>query len=447
MANFLEGYRGNTAIVGTMWGDEGKGKATDLLAPMHDMGGKGQGSNNAGHTFIKNGIEINVHQIPSVINEPGKLNILGPGMYVNLVALMTEVAELRAAGIEVNPDNLAISDRAQLTQPSHVALDELRESGDSSQGSTKSGVAFVAADKYVREGIRGEALISMRSVDIERLAYESLREWTIVKDKDGEVSAIRPLADKQTAQEKAKEFAIAVETFKPYITDTIPLLHGRLSQGQTILLEGNQAAGLGINFGKYPFVTSSDTTVTGILSGMGMNRKQLDLAIGAAKALPSKVGKGPFITRERASEKEAILRGKRGAVDGEYGKRTKRPREVGYFDAVQVAFANRLNGFDALMIGKIDCWALCKEGIKVATAYELDDREIHDVPANVNDLARCNPLYEVFPPIKSNEVRGVTDFDKLPKPVKNAVTLIEKVVGVGVIMLGTGPTREETIIR
>jgi adenylosuccinate synthase len=446
MAGRFEGYHGNTALVGVSYGDEGKGKVSDLLAPIHDMGGKGNGSNNAGHTFTRNGVEVNAHQLPSTVNE-GKLSILGPGVFLNPVALVKEIAEMHAAGIEVTPDNLAISDRAHFTLPRHVALDELAEGGGKSQGTTKSGVRFVAGDKGLREGLRGCELIVLDTPQLKSLAYEGLRAWVLTDGHD--LSAARRLVGKQIdARERSENFASAVDALKPYITDTVSLLHERLEEGETILLEGAQAYGLDINYGKYPFNTSSDTTVSGLLSGMGMGFGQLNKAIGVAKALPSKVGKGPFVTRETDPAIEDSLRGQRGAVDGEYGKSTGRPREVGYLDLVQLKEAVRVNGFSEIALNKLDALERCEDEIKVAGAYDLDGKIIEDsVPARADDLARCEPVYVAYAPVPEGSIRGVKDYDKLPGSIKDMVGFIERKVGVAVTILGTGPNREDTIIK
>lgn len=435
---------GNRHIIGTQYGDEGKGKGTN--SSETDMYGRGNGGRNAGHTFVgENGEEINTHLLPSAINIPGKFNVIGHGTYVDPVGVMEEIQEVREAGYQVSPENLAISSMAHIVMPRHIALDSLNEQGAGKQGTTKRGIAFVAADKMRREGIRGISLLNESPADLKQLAYEGLRSW-IVTDQDEYKPVTQQVATKEAAEEGATAFVKAVEQIKPYITETSSLVQTRLADGQTITAEGAQAFGLDINRGKYPYVTSSDTLVMGLASGLGLNHKQIGVAIGVAKAIQSKVGGGKMITEETDPRVIDILRGKRGEIDAEFGKSSERPRDVGNLDLVLLKIAAEANGLDMIVLNKLDVLNRYVDSIKVAIAYELDGKTLTTLPEDVKDLERCTPVYHEFAPF-TEDIGGETDYDKLPKTLKNYVEFCEDYVGVPFAMLGTGPANDHVICR
>lgn len=423
-----------TIIVGTGYGDEGKGKVIDVLSADFDVVCRGQGGANAGHTFTFNGQEVNTHQLPSGITNKNKLNIMGHGMFVDPVSLMQEIATVRKLGLEISPKNLAISSTAHIVLPKHKLLDAHRENSKASQGSTKSGISFVAADKVLRIGLRAHELISKSSSELSNLALEGLQTAA------QEIGA-KPDNDFKTL---ATEFATSAKEIVPYLTNTKILVRDNYSAGKNILLEGAQAFGLDINHGKYPFVTSSETTASGVASGVGLNHKQISRVIGVVKAIPSKVGGGPFVTKIHEDDIAALYRGEQTSVDGEYGKTTKRPRDIGYMDLVLLKEAVATNGIDEIALTKAD--VLNREPYtNVAIAYKLDGKEITTLPDSAEQLSKCHPVYKKLP--TGSNVAGVTKYDDLNQDIKNIIKFIEDYVGVPVTIIGTGPAGSDTVVR
>ncbi len=397
---------GCVAVVGLQYGDEGKGKIVDYLAAGCEVVVRGNGGANAGHTIVlEDGQALALHQIPSGISHDKTLNIIGNGCFVDIVKLVGEMEAAGQVGLDVSPDRLKISRTAHLVLPIHKQRDAEREGGDKGQGSTKAGIAFVAADKAMREGVR----------------VEILEQWS--RD---ELVALG-----------GQEFAEAAEQLKAYVCDSVSLIQGLLAEGKKVLLEGAQAFGLDINHGKYPYTTSSDTTVAGLMSGTGVNYKQIDRVVGVAKATPSKVGGGVFVTAITETAVAERTRGQKGAVDAEYGATTGREREVGYLDLVALRRAVLVNGVDELALTKFDC--LIRHGVttRVAVAYEVDGLRVTDPPASNSDLARCQAVYEELP----------TWEDEDSVEAKAYIQLVEDYVGVPVTMIGNGPEREQLIVR
>lgn len=428
-----------TIVVGTGYGDEGKGKVIGVLAPEHDVIGRGQGGANAGHTTTYQGIEVNTHQLPSGITMEGKLNVMGHGMFVDPVRLVAEMAELRGIGVEISPDNLAISSIAHVVVPKHKYNDAVREGGSGGQGSTKAGIAFVASDKVLRTGIRAH-VFGNDIIDLFSKAFDGLLDAEIENSTEGCLTKeeIDDLA------KQAREFAEAAKELEPYVLNTKLLVRERLAAGESVLLEGAQAFGLDINHGKYPYVTSSDTTTLGVAGGVGLNHKQIGRVIGVAKAIPTKVGGGPFVTQIHNKKIAALYRGKAEDIDGEFGKTTQRPRDIGYLDLVMLREAVEVNGIDEIALTKADVFA--KESrTKLAIAYELDGEEITTLPDTVEELERCVPVYRKMP--TGGDISGIQKFKNLNKPVRDIIKLIEDYVGKPVTIIGTGPAGEDTIIR
>lgn len=434
---------GNRVIVGTQFGDEGKGKAANSCNT--DIFGRGQGSDNAGHTFVsEQGEEINTHLLPSGVTIPGKMNIIGHDTFINPISLAEEISHLRNAGYPISPSNLRISGKGHVVMPHHVQRDSLRENGAECQGTTKRGVAFVAADKMLREGLRMVSLVNEDPADLRKKAYEGMRSWIISDQNEHNLDIVR-LAGREQAEERASAFIAACEFLKPYIDNTDALVQERLAAGQTITAEGAQAFGLDISMGKYPFVTSSNTMVMGLASGLGLTHKQIDLAIGAAKAIQSKVGGGKMVTAETDPRMIDVLRGRFGDIDAEYGKTSKRARDVGYLDLVLVRAAARANALDLISVSKIDVLRRC-DTLKACVAYMLDGVEITELPEDANEIDRCTPVYEQFDPF-TQDVRGETDYSKLPASLRRFIEFSEEYVGVPFGILGTGPANHEVIIR
>ncbi len=395
-----------TAVVGLQYGDEGKGKIVDYLAGKSDVVIRANGGANAGHTIVlKNSQTLALHQIPSGITYEKSVNIIGNGCFVDPVKLVEEMNDAKSKGIDITRDNFQISKAAHLVLPVHKQKDEERESGEKGQGSTKAGIAFAAADKSLREGIRAEVIAESTKEDLIKLG--------------------------------GKEFGEAAFSLSIYLCDSVEVIQHLISSDKKILLEGAQAFGLDINHGKYPYVTSSDTTVSGLLSGSGINYKQMKKAIGVAKAIPSKVGGGPFVTRIQDEEVAARSRGEKDKVDSEYGATTGREREVGYLDLVALKRAVEVNGIDEIALTKLDCISRHGKATKIAVAYEFKDRKITNPPGSGVELYECAPVYEELD----------TWSDNNSAEAKKYIKFIEDYLKVPVTMLGVGPNREDLIIR
>ncbi|MBW3568634.1 adenylosuccinate synthetase [Candidatus Parcubacteria bacterium] len=412
-----------TFVVGLQYGDEGKGKIVDLLAEKHDVIVRGNGGSNAGHTIVlKGGKTLALHQIPSGITYGGKQNIIGNGCFFDPVKLAEEIKNVTENGVNVSPKNLAISKAAHIVLPVHKAKDALREGGVGAQGSTKAGIAFVASDKYLREGIRAEAALNKSEKELYKIAHDGLVEL-------GEA--------KPQAAVQATEFALETLKLSEYIVDTVELIHQQINSGKEILVEGAQAFGLDINHGKYPFTTSSDTTVAGLLSGTGLNYKQIGKVIGVAKAIPSKVGGGNFVTAIGDKKIAEQTRGEKGRVDSEFGATTGRPRGVGYLDLVALKRAVEVNGVDEIALTKLDCLIRHGKTTKIAVAYKLDGQEIESPPTSNEELAKCQPVYRAFSTWKENDSAEAEEY----------LEFIEKYLKIPITMIGTGPGRNDLFIR
>lgn len=395
-----------TFVVGLQYGDEGKGKIVDYLAERSDMVVRGNGGANAGHTIVlKNGQTLALHQIPSGVAYDNILNIIGNGCFLDPVKLKEEIEDAKSKGVEISPKNLRISTTSHLVLPVHKKKDEEREKGKSGQGSTKSGIAFVAADKALRKGIRAETIKESTLDDLTKIG--------------------------------GKEFADASYMLADYLSDSVELIQESIESGKQILVEGAQAFGLDINHGKYPFSTSSDTTVSGLMSGTGINYKQIGKVIGVAKATPSKVGGGPFVTMIKDEKIASRVRGEKGKVDSEFGATTGREREVGYLDLVALKRAVDVNGIDEIALTKFDCVNRHGDTTKIAVAYNFRDKKITSPPSSGVELYMCEPVYEELPTWQKD------DADEAMKYLK----FIEDYLGVPITMLGNGPARDQLIIR
>lgn len=395
-----------TVVVGLQYGDEGKGKIVDYLAEKSDVVIRANGGANAGHTIVlKNGKTLALHQIPSGITYENAVNIIGNGCFVDPVKLVEEIEDARTKGLNITSDNFKISKTAHLVLPIHKQKDAERESGEKSQGSTKAGIAFTAADKSLREGIRVEAITESTKDDLVKLG--------------------------------GQEFAEAAFIISNYFCDSVELIQRLISSDKKVLLEGAQAFGLDINHGKYPYVTSADTTVSGLMSGSGINYKQVGKVIGIAKAIPSKVGGGPFVTLIKDEKIAAQTRGEKGKVDSEFGATTGREREVGYLDLVALKRAVEVNGVDEIALTKFDCVNRHGKTTKVAVAYEFKDKKITSPPGSGVELYECAPVYEELPTWDNDDSTAA----------KKYIKFIEDYLKVPVTMLGVGPNRENLILR
>jgi adenylosuccinate synthase len=426
-------------IVGLQRGDEGKGRFVDLLAGNYDIIARANGGANAGHTVIpKIGDEpLALHQIPSGVAYPGKLNIIGNGVYLDPIGLLAEMKQIRSGGLKVSPDNLLISSGAHLVLPHHKTLDSIREASKKAQGSTKSGIAYVAADKYLREGIRLESIVEPKV--LHQRVIEGLSE----------VNELLQPNQKRTKTEleaEANAWVEAAQSLKEYLADTTEIINDYLKEGKNVLAEGAQAYWLDINHGMYPAVTSSSTTVSGLLDGLGVSAKYLSKVIGVTKSVKSHVGGGPLVTEVTDHDLATRVRGPLGKSDSEYGVTTKRPRRIGFPDLVELRNAIRVNGVDEIAISKLDHVARYGKTVPVATSYTYNGSKRLTAPTSALALSECIPNYQELPTWEA-EISGVRDYDKLPQAARDFVELFETELGVPVTRIGVGPNREQVILK
>lgn len=421
-----------TVIVGAQWGDEGKGKITDYLAERSEVVVRYQGGNNAGHTVEKDGVQYKLHLIPSGILYPDKICVIGNGVVVDPSALLKEIEDLKAKGVEVKEDNLKISDRAHVVFPYHIKEDELEEKGkgDEDLGTTKKGIGPCYRDKTERIGIRMCDLMNAE-VFREKLKKNLERKNKIFKDIYGEEGF-----DFEQIFETYREYA---ERLRPYVTDTSVLLYNLAKEGKKILFEGAQGTLLDLDFGTYPYVTASHPVAGGATIGAGIGPTMIDNVIGVVKAYTTRVGKGPFPT-ELKDEIGDFLR-KKGY---EYGTTTGRPRRCGWIDIVMLRYAVRVSGITSLALTKLDTLAGL-EKIKICTGYKINGKIIEDFPASLEELKMCEPIYEEMEGWSEN-IQDVRSFEDLPLNAKKYVKRLEELVGVEFSIISVGPEREETIV-
>jgi len=419
----------NTVLVGAQWGDEGKGKVIDVLTKEVDVVVRYQGGNNAGHT-VKVGEEKYVlHLVPSGILHPGKICVIGNGVVLDPVALLKEMDELEARGAKM-AGQLFISDRAHAVFPYHRALDAGRETKARSQdkiGTTKRGIGPTYADKASRRGLRMADLVD--PIFPELLGQRIDEANVIIKSIGGE-----QVDKKQTVA----DYSTVAKRLAPYVTDTITLLNKAVNDGKSILFEGAQGTMLDIDFGTYPFVTSSSATSGGAATGTGIPPHRIDRVIGVIKAYTTRVGEGPFPT-ELKDDIGALL-GKEG---NEFGATTGRPRRCGWFDAVVARHSAMINGIDFLAMTKLDVMDKLPK-IKICVAYECDGEKYMSIPANIRILEKCKPVYEEMSGWNSS-TKNVTRYEDLPKEAKAYVSRLCELTGAKLGILSVGPKRDSTL--
>jgi adenylosuccinate synthase len=420
----------NTILIGSQWGDEGKGKVIDVLTSKADWVVRYQGGNNAGHTVEIGDQKYVLHLTPSGILRPGVKCVIGNGLVVDPVGLMAELQELEGRGIDIK-DRLFISDRAHLVIQYHKELDGAKEAKLSTGkkiGTTKRGIGPAYSDKADRTGLRmGDVLED----DFETM----LRDRIAVKNALLAVLDTEPL----DADGLVKTCTEALDYLKPFICDTVPMLNAAVRDPeQNVLFEGAQGVMLDIDFGTYPFVTSSNTGAGGVPAGAGVPPHCIDEVIGIVKAYTTRVGEGPFPTELFDEDGKQLAE-----VGREFGATTGRPRRCGWFDAVVARYSAQLCG--------IDRWALMKldvldgfDTIKVCVAYECDGKRVDTVPASISKLSRCKPVYEEFKGWNCSTCKA-TSFEELPEQAQKYVRWIEELTGVPVSVLSVGPKRSSTI--
>ncbi|ACL71055.1 adenylosuccinate synthase [Halothermothrix orenii] len=422
---------GNKVVVGTQWGDEGKGKITDMLARTADVVVRYGGGNNAGHTVIVDGKKFELHLIPSGILYPEKVNVIGNGVVVDPEALVEEMNMLKEEGISLN--NLYVSETAHVIMPYHRLLDKLEEKrkGDGKIGTTGRGIGPAYTDKVARRGLRVIDLLD------EDTFYEKLKlaldYQNLLLEK---VYQVEPM-DIKEIMAQYKEY---IEVLRPHVTNTSLLLDEAIKEDKKIFFEGAQGTLLDIDYGTYPYVTSSNPTAGGVCTGTGVGPVWIDDVIGVVKAYLTRVGEGPFPT-ELNNDIGDKLRDK----GHEYGVTTGRPRRCGWLDIPILKHAVRVNGLTELALTKLDVLSGLRE-VKVCTGYRYGDRLIEEFPGNIDILSGCEPVYEVLPGW-DDDITGVREYGDLPENARRYVKLIEDMVKVPVTIIGVGPGRKEAIRR
>jgi adenylosuccinate synthase len=418
-------------IVGTQWGDEGKGKATDLLADDVDFVVRYQGGNNAGHTIVVGERTLKLHLVPSGVMYPDVTPVIGDGVVVDPGVLLHELDELVAQGLDVG--KLRISGNAHLIMPYHRELDRITERhlGRQKLGTTRRGIGPAYADKAARVGLRVQDLYDMK---IFRQKLD-----VVLKEKNAVLSRVYNRLP-MTAADIETEYAVYAERLRPYISDTMALLHDALEQGKTVLLEGAQGTLLDLDHGTYPFVTSSNPVAGGALTGAGLGPRHIGRVIGITKAYVTRVGSGPFPTELHGAEAEQLT--ERGM---EYGTTTGRRRRVGWFDAVLIRYAGRVNGLTEHFLTKLDVLSDF-DTLRVCRAYRYQGEEYEHFPPHQSIFHHAEPVYEEHPGWRS-DISEVTRYGDLPKEAQAYVDRLEELAGVPVRWVSVGPARQQTLDR
>ena len=419
-------------VLGAQWGDEGKGKVVDLLAERFDIVARYQGGHNAGHTVFIGEKKFVLKLIPSGILRPGVLAVIGNGVVVDLAALIEEMSMLEAAGIDVR-GHLRISNRAHVIFPFHRLVEKMSEARENRIpiGTTSRGIGPCYEDKIGRRGIRVADLYDPESF---RALYDTLAE-----DKQTLAATfnIHETIDYARIRQQYEDLA---ERIRPLVCDTAALLARAMAQGKRILFEGAQGTMLDVDHGTYPFVTSSSATAGGASTGAGVPPTAIHGVIGVSKAYITRVGSGPFPTESHDGGGELLRR-----EGNEFGAVTGRPRRCGWFDVPLLRYTAMVNGFDSLLITKLDVLDQLDQ-IPVCVGYRLHGKEVTEMPATYRALEAVEPVYEKLPGWKTS-TRGVTRWDELPAKARAYLTFLEERTGVEVGGVSTGPERNETIIR
>ena len=418
-------------VIGAQWGDEGKGKMTDYLAEDADVVVRFQGGNNAGHTVEVGDKQYKLHLIPSGILYDDKTNVIGNGVVVDPKALFEEIEYLEGVGVKVTPEKLLISDRAQLIMPYHKVLDKLKEKarGKNDIGTTGKGIGPCYTDKYERCGIRVCDLMH------EDVFEEKLRENVEAKNLYiTKVLGGEPL----NVDEILKEYLELGKRMRPFVKDTSVKIYDAIKADKNVLFEGAQGMLLDIDYGTYPYVTSSNTTAGGVASGSGIGPRMITNAVGIAKAYTTRVGKGPFPT-ELNDETGVWIREK----GHEYGVTTGRSRRCGWLDLVILKTAVRVSGLTSLAVTKIDTLAGLDK-IKVCVGYKFNGEVIDYFPASLEDLAKCEPVYEEFEGW-DDSVADARSYDELPENAKKYIERIEEFTDTNISIVSVGPKRDQTM--
>jgi len=420
----------NTIVNGLQWGDEGKGKIVDYLTEDADVVVRGQGGNNAGHTVIVGTNKYILHLVPSGILWEKKQNIIGNGVVLDPVGLVREIETLEAQGVVITPENLLISDRAHVVLPYHCDLDAAQEQarGKFSIGTTRRGIGPAYSDKANRNGLRMADLLDPALA----------RDLISVRLEDANASLQRHGMTKHETSAVLETINPALERLRPHVTNTIPTLHEAWRGGKSIVFEGAQGTFLDIDFGTYPFVTSSNTTSGGACTGSGLPPVAIDRVIGVCKAYTTRVGEGAHITENQEFSDYLHDMGR------EFGATTGRKRRCGWLDCVLLRFASMVNGVTDLAVTNLDGLDQ-REDIKICTAYEIDGVQHSFPPAHRDAWNRAVPVYETHPGWNS-DTSGCRSWDDLPSAAQAYLNRLSELAEAPVKYVGIGPDREQTIL-
>ena len=414
-------------VVGSQWGDEGKGKITDFLSHDADVVARYQGGDNAGHTIVFKGETYKLHLIPSGIFYSDKLSVIGNGVVLNPKSLVAELDYLHERNVPT--DNLRISNRAHVILPYHILIDQLQEKAKENKiGTTNKGIGPAYMDKAERIGIRMADLLDKAVFE------EKLRENLAEKNRlISKMYDHAPLA----FDDIFEAYYNYGQTLKRYVTDTSVVINDALDAHKHVLFEGAQGVMLDIDHGTYPFVTSSNPVAGGVTIGSGVGPSRINEVIGVCKAYTSRVGDGPFPT-ELNNETGDYIR----EAGHEYGTVTKRPRRIGWFDSVVMRHAKRVSGLTHLSLNLLDVLTGLKT-LKIATAYELNGETIYHYPASISEINACKPVYEEMPGW-DEDITGIKKFEDLPINAQNYVNRLSELVGVDIATFSVGPDRDQT---
>jgi adenylosuccinate synthase len=419
--------------VGAQWGDEGKGKIVDWLAPRAQLVVRFHGGNNAGHTLVVEGEQTVLHVVPAGILNAGTINLIGPGVVVDPGVLLGEIDALKERGVLRDPARLRVSGRAHVILPWHTALDKAREEAarERAIGTTGRGIGPAYEDKVTRQGIRVADLLDPAALreSIERVAERKNFELVQLYD--------WPAVDPEAIVEQAVGWGRALE---PYVDHTERTLEHALRDGRNVLFEGAQGTFLDIDHGTYPYVTSSNCVAGAVCAGAGIGPTRIDRVLGITKAYTTRVGGGPFPTEETGDLGEVLRE-----AGAEFGATTGRPRRCGWLDAVMLREAATVNGFTALAINKLDVLSGLDE-VKIATAYRVDGKLSHEFPMTLAKIERAEPVYESHPGW-TEDLTGLRRFEELPEVAQRYVRRVATLAGVPVGLISVGPGRDETIAR
>ncbi|MEV7973892.1 adenylosuccinate synthase [Cellulomonas sp. NPDC089187] len=418
-------------VLGTQWGDEGKGKATDQLGSRIDYVVKFNGGNNAGHTVVVGGEKYALHLLPSGILSPGVVPVIGNGVVVDLEVLFEEIDALEARG--VSAERLLVSSAAHVIAPYHRTIDKVTERflGKRKIGTTGRGIGPAYADKINRVGIR-----------IQDLFDEKILRQKVEGSLDQKNHLLLKVYNRRaiTVDETVENLLGFAERLHPYVADTPLVLNRALDEGKTLVFEAGQATMLDIDHGTYPFVTSSSATAGGACTGSGIGPTRIDRVVGVAKAYTTRVGEGPYPT-ELFDEDGEWLR----QTGGEFGTTTGRPRRTGWYDSVVARYSSRINGLTDIVLTKLDVLT-GRDTIPVAVAYDVDGRRMDEMPDDQSDFHHATPIYEYLPGW-TEDITGAREFDDLPLNARRYLERLEELSGCRISAIGVGPGREATVSR